>query len=118
MIVYLCEYTINRGIVYVKWANHILLKLLKKDFQVVTLDICIYKFYTCTPLVLCTLCVCVLSHVSYVQLFAMLWTATHQTPLSMGILQTRILEWIAIALLQRIFPTQRLNLHLLRFLRW
>ena len=42
-----------------------------------------------------TLCVCVLSHVSYVQLFAILRSATHQTPLSMGILQTRILEWIA-----------------------
>ena len=40
-------------------------------------------------------CVCVLSHVSYVQLFAILRSATHQTPLSMGILQTRILEWIA-----------------------
>ena len=32
MIVHLCEYTINCGIVYVKWTNHISLKLLKKDF--------------------------------------------------------------------------------------
>ena len=24
-----------------------------------------------------------------------LWTATHQAPLSMGILQARILEWVA-----------------------
>ena len=78
-----------------------------------TLDICIYKFYTCTPLVFCTLCVCVLSHVSYVQLFAVLWTATHQTPPPD--------ENIGVdchALLQGIFPTQRLNLHLLCLLRW
>ena len=33
-----------------------------------------------------------LSHFSRVQLFAILWTVAHQTPLSMGILQARILE--------------------------
>ena len=27
---------------------------------------------------------CMLSHFSHVQLFVMLWTVTHQTPLSMG----------------------------------
>ena len=30
-----------------------------------------------------------------VQLFATQWTGDHQAPLSMGILQARILEWIA-----------------------
>ena len=36
--------------------------------------------------------VCVLSHFSHVRLFATLWTVAHQGPLSMGILQARILE--------------------------
>ena len=31
----------------------------------------------------------------HVQLFATLWTVACQAPLSMGILQTRILEWAA-----------------------
>ena len=39
---------------------------------------------------------CGLSRFSHVQLFAMLWTVTHRDPLSMGILQARILEWVAI----------------------
>ena len=30
-----------------------------------------------------------------IQLFANLWTVAHQAPLSMGILQARILEWVA-----------------------
>ena len=33
---------------------------------------------------------------SHVQLFAIPWTVAHQAPLSMGILQVRILEWVAI----------------------
>ena len=41
---------------------------------------------------------CVLSHFSHVQLFATLWTVAHQAPLSMGILQARILEWVAMPL--------------------
>ena len=36
----------------------------------------------------------VLSHSVIVQLFATAWTITRQAPLSMGILQTRVLEWI------------------------
>ena len=32
---------------------------------------------------------------SHVQLFATPWTLAHQAPLSMGILQTRMLEWVA-----------------------
>ena len=35
--------------------------------------------------------------VSRVQLFVTQWTVAHQAPLSMGILQARILEWIAIS---------------------
>ena len=32
----------------------------------------------------------------HVQLFATPWTVAHQAPLFMGILQARILEWVAI----------------------
>ena len=46
------------------------------------------------------------------------WTVTHQAPLSMGILQTRILEWIAMPSLVGIFPTQRSNPRLLCLLHW
>ena len=35
------------------------------------------------------------SHFSCVWLFATLWTVAHQAPLPMGILQARILEWVA-----------------------
>ena len=35
-----------------------------------------------------------LSRFSYVQLFVTLWAVPHQVPLSMGILQARILEWV------------------------
>ena len=35
-----------------------------------------------------------------------------------GILQARILEWVAMPSLQGIFPTQRLNLHLFCLLHW
>ena len=34
---------------------------------------------------------------SYVQLFVTLWAAAHQTPLSMGLFQARILEQVAIS---------------------
>ena len=36
-----------------------------------------------------------LSHFNSVRLFANLWTVAHQAPLSIGILQARILEWVA-----------------------
>ena len=39
--------------------------------------------------------VCVVSRFSRVQLFVTPWTVTHQAPLTMGILQARILEWVA-----------------------
>ena len=38
---------------------------------------------------------CLLSHFSHVQLLETLWTVGLQAPLSMGILQTRILGWVA-----------------------
>ena len=38
-----------------------------------------------------------LSCFSYVLLIVTLWTVVHQTPLSVGILQARILEWGAIS---------------------
>ena len=46
--------------------------------------------------------------------FAAPWTAARQGPLSMGILQARILQWVAIPFLQGTFPTQGSNLHLLQ----
>ena len=39
---------------------------------------------------------CVLSRFSGVHLFATLWTIAHRAPLSMGILQARILERVAL----------------------
>ena len=40
-------------------------------------------------------CACMLSRFSHVWLFATLWTVALQVSLSMGILQGRILEWVA-----------------------
>ena len=40
-------------------------------------------------------CASELSHFSHVQLFVTLWTAARQAPLSTGLLQVRILEWVA-----------------------
>ena len=41
-------------------------------------------------------CVCLMS-LSCARLFAAPWTAARQAPLSLGILQARILEWVAIS---------------------
>ena len=41
------------------------------------------------------------------------WTVACQAPLSMGIPQARILEWVAISFFRGIFPNQGLNLGLL-----
>ena len=46
---------------------------------------------------------------SHVRLFATSWSVVCQAPVSMGILQARILEWITYSLLQGIFPTQGWN---------
>ena len=40
-------------------------------------------------------CTCVLNRFSHVQPFVTPWTVARQAPLSMGILQARILEWVA-----------------------
>ena len=44
-----------------------------------------------------------------VRLFVTPWTVAHQAPLFMGILQARILEWIAMPSSRGIVPTQGLN---------
>ena len=43
-----------------------------------------------------TMPACLLSHFSFVQLSETLWTVACQARLSMGILQARILEWVAL----------------------
>ena len=42
------------------------------------------------------MCACMLSHFIRVQLFVTLWTVAHQASLSMGILQAKILDWVAV----------------------
>ena len=65
------------------------------------------------------ICVYIYIHISYmccaesqtlssVWIFVTPWTVAHQAPLSMGILQARILEWVAIPS-PGIFPTQEGN---------
>ena len=44
--------------------------------------------------------------------FAIVWTLARQAPLFHRILQTRILEWVAISSSREFFPTQGLNQHL------
>ena len=61
---------------------------------------CITNTYKCavaaTFAEIClNLCACVFSTFSCVQLCENLWTVAHQAPLSIGILQARILEWVA-----------------------
>ena len=48
--------------------------------------------------------------------FVTLWTVAHQTPLAMGLCKQEY--WRCHFLLQKIFPTQELNPHLLWFLYW
>ena len=42
-------------------------------------------------------CAFMLSHFSHVWLFATLWTVVRQAPLIHGILQARVLEWVAVS---------------------
>ena len=58
------------------------------------------------------MCVCAQS-LSHVWLFATLWTVALQAPLSMGILQARTLEWVAIFSSRGSTWTQGSNLSLL-----
>ena len=55
---------------------------------------------------------------SRVQLFATPWTVSHQAPLSMRILQARILEWVAMPSSRGIFPTQGSNPGSPMILKW
>ena len=55
---------------------------------------------------------------SHVLLFATPQTVACQAPLFMGFFQARILEWVAIFLIQGIFPTQGSNPRLLCIGRW
>ena len=58
-----------------------------------------------------------LSHFSHVRLFVILWTIACQAPLSMGLLQARILEWVTIPS-SRGSSWPRQYPHLLFFLHW
>ena len=59
-----------------------------------------------------SMCACILSCFTCVQLFVSLWIVAHQAPLSMGF--PRQEYWSGVhALLKGIFPTQRTNPHLL-----
>ena len=60
---------------------------------------------------------CCASSLSRVWLFVTPWTVAHQAHLFMGILQAKILEWVAMPSSRGIFPTQGLNLVLLHY-RW
>ena len=54
-----------------------------------------YKEILGFPIIHIYICACVLCLFSHVWLFATLCTVAHQAPLSIGILQARILEWVA-----------------------
>ena len=58
----------------------------------------VLKYFKCLCLeISCFLCtrVCPVLNHSVVSDSATLWTVAHQAPLSMGILQVKILEWVA-----------------------
>ena len=55
-----------------------------------------YILYTHTHLYLYIYVLCCASSLSHVPLFSSPWTVATQASLSMGILQTRILEWVTI----------------------
>ena len=69
-----------------------------------------FKVINVFPVCVCG-CVCMLSHFSCVQLFAVLWTVARLASLSMGF--SRREYWSRLLCpRQGIFPTQRLNPHL------
>ena len=62
---------------------------------------------------------CMLSCFSYIQLFVTPWTIVHQEGASVhGILQARILKWVAMHSLKGIFLIQGSNQCLLHLLHW
>ena len=56
---------------------------------------------------------CCAQSLNRIRLFATPWTVACQVPLSMGILRARILEWVAIALLQgnQLYPKIKYKLN-------
>ena len=64
------------------------------------------------------MCVCVVRHFSHVRLFAMLWTIPQQAPLSIGILQARILECVAMSSSRGSSRPRNQTSSLLRLLHW
>ena len=62
--------------------------------------------------------VCVLNSSVVPDSSATVWTVALQAPLSMGVSQERILQWVAISFSRGIFLTQGLNPCLLHLLHW
>ena len=84
--------------------------------------LCVNKYTYISGCVRVCVCVCVfqthmLSHFSYIQLSATLWTVSPDSSVH-GIVQARILERVVMPSSKGIFPTQRSNLHLLLLLHW
>ena len=73
-----------------------------------TFEGAIYRF-VCLSLIPSKMVLAVLCRRGRVRLFATPWTLACQAPLSLGILQARILEWFAVLSLQGNFPNQESN---------
>ena len=90
-----------------RWALGVFCFLAYSCLQV-SLTMRLYRVYAC-----------VMSHFSGVWPFATWSTVAHQAPLSMGILQARVLEWVGCRALRRgICRTQRSSPRFLGLLRW
>ena len=60
-----------------------------------------------------------LSHFSCIRLCVTLWTVALQAPLSMGILQARILEWVAVPSSRRSSqPRDRTRIFYVSYISW
>ena len=73
------------------------------------LNTCCEPRHVHPPCQLCAVLLCVLSCFSRFQLFATPRTVARQAPLSMGILQTRMLEWVAVPSSRGSFPPRDLT---------
>ena len=74
-----------------KWYKHFGTQF---DIQHIAQNLDILLYYSWTVILFGTYLCCAYSF-SRVQLFVTPWSVAHQAPLSMGILQARILEWVA-----------------------
>ena len=73
------------------WGFYFFLLLGCSFLEIVYICVCVHVcVYVCV-------CVCMRCYFSHVQFFVTLWAVPHQAPLSMGILQARILEWVAMS---------------------